>query len=546
MGLPEVESRAAHAAPFFGCVRADVSERMVLDLVRAFHEGRLPAGAEQLSDHKGKYASYFVPLPGPPGEALLKHFSHRRLSRIVWPVIGLSKAMHSWRVALHLRHSPPLCSLPIAAIERRSGPFVLDSYFLAEWISSEVSCIETATEYLIGGERTQERILRDLAEFMAALHQRTVFHSGLHAGNILEEPGNPPRLLMIDLDAASFHRPLSEKDRVRMLFDAFEYFLLLCQPADFEQLVAAYGRAAHIPPANLRRHVPHFMERLEEKRRQTGERRTRFRDDRLIKLLTWPLALPARRKVLPEAVSSWDGLLDNLRSRGALCLARRNVDFVRGAAPEGWPQRLEQAAQAEEGETEKALTGLHRFCAAMIASGMRPLLLGTLPLLRDYGHSLGVPVLTPFEIVVRPDEMDKAMALRRQEPNLQVTVSDRVEIVSTQSRLCLPADWLMDHSEDFDLAGLRLATLRPEAGLLYYSARCNAVGVGMHLKVLMDFAVFLDGPAGGADLDEAVEIARGHSAEGWLWTALRRLRHVSLETPSAGAGVLRRIAARPE
>ena len=540
MERPEAEVRTIQQPPFRGLVRADVPPETLLALAQGYHDDALPAGSQMLNDHEGKYQPFFVPLPNPPGDVLFKHFSHRRLSRVVWPLIGLSRAMHCWRVAAALRAEPSLCAAPVAALERRCGPIVLDSYYVEEWIRPGTCIIESSADCLVGGTRTKEDALRDLAAFVADLHGRGIAHAGLHAGNILEEPGTPPRLLMIDLDAALFRPALSAKQRVELLFDVFEIFAILEEAGDFQRLVADYARAAHMPLSRFEPYLPKAIRRLEEKSRETAEFSEDYRRKRVIKVLTWPPGPYGRGKVPARYVTSWAKLLDQLKSWGLLCAARQRLDAVRDAAPEDWPDQLLEEAAHEEAAIEGMLAKLHHGIERVVEEGIRPLFLGSLPLLADYGHPLGVAALSPFEIAVAPEEIGRASDLLGKEPELQANVTDRLDFVSSHERLSLRAELLLEHAEDFDLCGITVATPVPELGFIYYAARCAAPRPGVDVNAARDLAVFLHTCAEALDEDRLTSLVAELSAQAILWRALRHIRLVTMTCYPSVENALRR------
>jgi len=527
------------AASFRGVVRPGVPPQRVLNLVRAFHEGRLPPGSQKLSDHDGKYESYFVPLPDPPGEVLLKHFSHQRLSRFVWPIVGISKAMHCWRIAERLMEPPPLTSPPVAAIERRKWGIVLDSYFLHEWIQPGICLIEAAVGRVLGGDQTKEELYQDMAEFMAQLHRRGIYHSGLHTGNILEA-SEGSRLLMIDLDTAAFRPNMPNRDRMRMLYDAFEYFLMICEPADFKTFVACYARTAHIPMAALRRLTASGIKRLRRKRDEMRRGNTTYCEEKLIRRLVRPTSRPTA--IAAGYVPSWDGLLEKLTSLGFVCAACRNVRALEGSAPGEWLARLRAAAKEEEAEADRALGRFHAYTKALVDAGVRPLLLGTLPLLQHYGHPLGVGALTPFEVIVQPEQMGKAADLLKSAEGVDVLLADSVVIDAPSGQVRLSVELLMADTVEFDFCGLPLRTPRPERAFIHYAVRAVAPQPRLHLHTSMDFCVFLASCMAGVDLDATVALARELSAEALLWHAIRTTRIASPPSRPLLRDVARRLA----
>jgi hypothetical protein len=345
---------------------------------------------------------------------------------------------------------------------------------------------------------------------------------------------------MIDLDAALFRPGLSARRRMEMLFDVFEIFSILEEVDDFRDFVAEYARAAHMPVNRLEPYLPKAIRRLEEKSRETAELSRDYRCRRVIKVLTWPPGPYGWGKVPARYVTSWDKLLDQLKSWGLLCAARHRLDAIHDAAPEDWPDRLREEAAREEAAIEETLAKLHRAIERVVGKGIRPVFLGSLPLLADYGYPLGVAALSPFEIVVAQEDIGRVSELLAEEPDLQVNVTDRVDFASSHERLSLSAELLLKHAEEFDFCGVAVATLGLEPALVYHAARCAAPRPGVDVNPARDLAVFLSAHADGLDEDRLTSLAAELSAQAILWRALRNIRLSTMTCYPSVENALRR------
>lgn len=133
---------------------------------------------------KSRNTVALVPLPLAPDKTpsvVLKEFGLRGVNRLKSLVLA-SKARKAWRGAAALVERKVNTPPPIAYLESRKRGFADKSYFLAGFVEDarEIRFLLRELE----GEAL-DRLLRDVAAFLAGVHARGVLHKDLSDGNIL-------------------------------------------------------------------------------------------------------------------------------------------------------------------------------------------------------------------------------------------------------------------------------------------------------------------------------------------------------------------------
>lgn len=131
----------------------------------------------------------------------LARSGRRRLAQL-WPP---SRSRRAWGIGHALLHRDLPTARPLAMLERRWGPFVLDSMLITEALPGTrdlESHLRDAYESSSprGWARTKQTLASVLAAHLRQLHERGFQHRDCKASNILVRPGSPPRLTWIDLD----------------------------------------------------------------------------------------------------------------------------------------------------------------------------------------------------------------------------------------------------------------------------------------------------------------------------------------------------------
>src|SRR6266851_4846801 len=171
------------------------------------------------------------------GQAVpVKHSPHRTVYRVNLPGLSfylkqnrvidfrtwLRQLVRPSKAAIEFEHAATVAdrgiptALPLGLGERIEGWGPGDSFFitrcledtepLSTFIEHTLAAIEGTRQVLV-----RQRLARELAGFIAQIHEAGVLHNDLHAGNILVrlEADDRPRLFLIDLHAVKIGRPLS-------------------------------------------------------------------------------------------------------------------------------------------------------------------------------------------------------------------------------------------------------------------------------------------------------------------------------------------------
>lgn len=143
----------------------------------------------------------------------------RRRLALFWPP---SRSWRAWCIGHALLHRDVLTARPLAVLERRLGPFVLDSILITE-AQPDALDLEAYLRRESGARSPREwaRFKRALAPRLAAhlrqLHDRGFEHRDCKASNILVCPGPAPRLMWIDLDGIRRAGPFARRRRLDAL-----------------------------------------------------------------------------------------------------------------------------------------------------------------------------------------------------------------------------------------------------------------------------------------------------------------------------------------
>ncbi len=129
----------------------------------------------------------------------------RRLAQL-WPP---SRSRRGWRLGHALLHRDIPTARPLAVLERRLGPFVLESFLVTEAIPGAVDLAtflrrEHATRTPAAWVQCKRELLPRLVTLLRRLHERGFDHRDCKASNILVVPYPELRLLWIDLDGVRY------------------------------------------------------------------------------------------------------------------------------------------------------------------------------------------------------------------------------------------------------------------------------------------------------------------------------------------------------
>jgi hypothetical protein len=142
---------------------------------------------------------------------------HRRLALLLRP----SRSLRGWRMGHALLHRDLPTARPLAVLERRWGPLVLDSLLVTEALPEAVD-LETFLKRAAGQHspadwyRLKRELCRCLARNLRRLEERGFEHRDCKASNVLVVPRPQLALLWIDMDGLR-HKPIRRAAPLRAL-----------------------------------------------------------------------------------------------------------------------------------------------------------------------------------------------------------------------------------------------------------------------------------------------------------------------------------------
>jgi serine/threonine protein kinase len=215
MPKPSFAVRPLSLPPYKGEIAESYSVPEYLSLLSDPRKLLAGPGSEILLDGRNRVAAVKIaPAGRPPAEIVVKSFGARGLSRLK-TLIQPSKAAKAWRGAVALIESGFRTAAPIAYLERRSGGFVRESYFVAE--------------HLPGGREIRflfrelppvelESLLAALAGELVRVHAAGLLHRDLSDGNILvENDGGAFRFFFLDTNRVRRRARLGSMARAKNL-----------------------------------------------------------------------------------------------------------------------------------------------------------------------------------------------------------------------------------------------------------------------------------------------------------------------------------------
>lgn len=150
-------------------------------------------------------------LPGhefPWPRQVVKRFKWRGVQRLFSP-FKKSKALKSYRAALHLLAHGLLTPMPLGVAEHRRFGFVIQNAYVTEAISGQMD-LKKYRRSLPGGHQAMDVMLKDVAAYIRKMHDSGLWHRDLNLSNFLltEHPAGH-RLYLIDLNRAQIKSNIS-------------------------------------------------------------------------------------------------------------------------------------------------------------------------------------------------------------------------------------------------------------------------------------------------------------------------------------------------
>jgi serine/threonine protein kinase len=147
----------------------------------------------------------------------IKRLNRRGMDFTVKYLFQSSRARRLFRnhVALIERGIPTV--RPVAALSRRMGPFLLQSYFITEYLDAKPLFELWEKDIYPSGNppRRRREIMTALARLVARMHAAGIFHRDLKSSNILIKTDGEP--VIADLDGARIISNVNYRKRVRDL-----------------------------------------------------------------------------------------------------------------------------------------------------------------------------------------------------------------------------------------------------------------------------------------------------------------------------------------
>ena len=140
------------------------------------------------------------------GRVVVKHYQCRGLRDVAKAIISGSKARYEWRMAHHFLAIDIPTARPVAFAEHRRFGVAVESWLVTEEIPDAVTLRdlwESRNEAPGPSEPRPPALVEQVADLLVRLNRGRIFHSDLHAGNVLvRSVESTPMLYVLDLHAA--------------------------------------------------------------------------------------------------------------------------------------------------------------------------------------------------------------------------------------------------------------------------------------------------------------------------------------------------------
>jgi tRNA A-37 threonylcarbamoyl transferase component Bud32 len=209
------------------------------------------------------------------GAVYVKHYRVPGVRTKLRQWVRRGKGRNEGKRAIELAQIGVTTITPIALGEQRKRKFLFENYLITHAITDTMPLDKFVEERMPQWtEARQARVRQYLAEAMAELtarlHEAGFVHNDFHPGNLLVrmEPGDRPRLAMIDLDALRVLKTITWSDARANLALLNHYFWLRCGRVDRYRFLRAYLAARQQEPPDARA----FARGIEEATRSWAER----------------------------------------------------------------------------------------------------------------------------------------------------------------------------------------------------------------------------------------------------------------------------------
>lgn len=166
---------------------------------------RLAGGASHKRSHSAWVGQIELDHESGPVRVIIKRPLARNLRRRLRQLLPPSRCWRGWRAGHALLHRDIVTARPLALLERRLGPLVLDGLLLTEEAPEAVDLAEhlrrqQAARSPRGWRRHKRELTRVLVRKLRRLFERGFVHRDCKAENLLVLKGMPLRLCWVDMD----------------------------------------------------------------------------------------------------------------------------------------------------------------------------------------------------------------------------------------------------------------------------------------------------------------------------------------------------------
>ena len=177
--------------------------------------------AQILKQSKNSVITFHEKSSGLPADVCVKHYQYRGIRYVLKSLFAKTRARKSWIAGNALLVRGISTPLPQALVERKIGPFVVESFLITQWLSGarELNDYITHLEQKSLSPAVKHAFITSLAETVRSLHERGVYHADLKSTNILvqEQTDSAWCFSFIDLDRVACKDALSFYERANNL-----------------------------------------------------------------------------------------------------------------------------------------------------------------------------------------------------------------------------------------------------------------------------------------------------------------------------------------
>ena len=164
-------------------------------------------------------------------DVYVKRPRRKRAWKIILDCLRPSRPLRAFRLGHQIMTRGVETAMPLAAIEKRIGPFLTDSILITETLQAShldqflhVRLAHVADPQIAGMDEAEQEtvarsVLSSLGRMVRRLHDNNLVHRDLKSGNILVHwtPVDPPSVILIDLDGLKHVSRISMRQRFQGL-----------------------------------------------------------------------------------------------------------------------------------------------------------------------------------------------------------------------------------------------------------------------------------------------------------------------------------------